>query len=247
MKRSILFLLLLPIVTIAQEKKAETALPKNILRANLSSLVLKNYHFTYERALTRKLSLSLSYRWMPKSSLPFKDYFDNNVSGSALQFNSIQTGNSAITPELRFYLGKGNLKGFYLAAYARFATFDATTPITYSSSGTGPSDKTGDFIGRVTSTSGGIMLGWQFNLSKRLVMDLQLIGGHFGSCTGNLDLKPIVPLSAQEITSLQNSLNGIKVDPFDIKTTVNAAGANIQVTGPWAGIRGGNIGIGFRF
>ena len=91
------------------------------------------------------------------------------------------------------------------------------------------------------------MLGWQFNLSKRLVMDLQLIGGHFGTCTGNLDLKPIVPLSAQEITSLQNSLNGIKVDPFDIKTTVNAAGANIQVTGPWAGIRGGNIGIGFRF
>ncbi|MCA6515047.1 MAG: DUF3575 domain-containing protein, partial [Chitinophagaceae bacterium] len=153
-------------------------------------------------------------------------------------------GNSAITPELRIYLGKGNMKGFYLAPYARFASFDATTPITYSSSG---NDKTGDFIGRVTSTSAGIMLGWQFNLSKKLVMDLQIIGGHFGSCSGNLALVSVIPLSAQEQTSLQSSLNDIKVEPFDIKSSVNPNGANIQVTGPWAGIRGANIGIGFRF
>lgn len=247
MKRFLLSALLLPIIGMAQEKQATPSVPKNILRVNLSSLVLKNYHVTYERALSRKISLSVSYRLMPKGSLPFKDYFDNNVTGSSLQFNGIQVGNSAITPEMRFYLGKGNLKGFYLAAYARFATFDATTPITYSSSGTGPSDKTGDFIGRVTSTSAGIMLGWQFNLSKKLVMDLQIIGGHFGSCSGNLALVSVIPLSAQEQTSLQSSLNDIKVEPFDIKTSVNANGANIQVTGPWAGIRGANIGIGFRF
>lgn len=247
MKRLLLSALLLPLIGIAQEKQATPSLPKNIFRVNLSSLVLKNYHVTYERALSKKISLSVSYRLMPKGSLPFKDYFDNSIDGSALQFSGIQVGNSAITPEIRFYLGKGTMKGFYLAPYARFATFDATTPITYSSSGTGPSDKTGDFIGRVTSTSAGIMLGWQFNLSKKLVMDLQLIGGHFGSCSGNLALVSVIPLTAQEQTSLQSSLNDIKVEPFDIKTSVNANGANIQVTGPWAGIRGANIGIGFRF
>lgn len=244
MKRFFLSALLLPFISMAQEKQATPSVPKNILRVNLSSLVLKNYHVTYERALSKKISLSVSYRLMPKGSLPFKDYFDNSVSGSALQFSGIQVGNSAITPELRIYLGKGNMKGFYLAPYARFASFDATTPITYSSSG---NDKTGDFIGRVTSTSAGIMLGWQFNLSKKLVMDLQIIGGHFGSCSGNLALVSVIPLSAQEQTSLQSSLNDIKVDPFDIKSSVNANGANIQVTGPWAGIRGANIGIGFRF
>ena len=247
MKRFLLSALLLPFISMAQEKQAAQSVPKNIFRVNLSSLVLKNYHVTYERALSKKISLSVSYRLMPKGSLPFKDFFDNSVSGSALQFSGIQAGNSAITPELRIYLGKGNMKGFYLAPYARFATFDATTPITYSSSGTGPSDKSGDFIGRVTSTSAGIMLGWQFNLSKKLVMDLQIIGGHFGSCSGNLALVSVIPLSAQEQTSLQSSLNDIKVEPFDIKTSVNANGANIQVTGPWAGIRGANIGIGFRF
>ncbi|MCA6482615.1 MAG: DUF3575 domain-containing protein, partial [Chitinophagaceae bacterium] len=174
MKRLFIAALLLPVMSMAQEKQAVQSVPKNIFRVNLSSLVLKNYHVTYERALSKKISLSVSYRLMPKGSLPFKDYFDNSVSGSALQFSGIQVGNSAITPELRIYLGKGNMKGFYLAPYARFASFDATTPITYSSSG---NDKTGDFIGRVTSTSAGIMLGWQFNLSKKLVMDLQIIGG----------------------------------------------------------------------
>ncbi|MFM9021411.1 MAG: DUF3575 domain-containing protein [Sediminibacterium sp.] len=248
MKRLLLSALLLPLIGIAQEKQASQSTPKNIFRVNLSSLVLKNYHVTYERALSKKISLSVSYRLMPKGSLPFKDYFDNSVSGSALQFNGIQVGNSAITPELRFYLGKGTMKGFYLAPYARFASFEATTPINYTSTGGGSAVvKTGDFVGKVTSTSAGIMLGWQFNLSKKLVMDLQLIGGHFGSCSGNLALVSVIPLSAQEQTSLQSSLNDIKVEPFDIKTSVNANGANIQVTGPWAGIRGANIGIGFRF
>jgi hypothetical protein len=54
-------------------------------------------------------------------------------------------------------------------------------------------------------------------------------------------------LTPQEQSSLQSSLNGIGIDPFDIKPTVNANGANIQINGPWAGIRGANIGIGFRF
>jgi hypothetical protein len=56
-----------------------------------------------------------------------------------------------------------------------------------------------------------------------------------------------VPLSPSDQTSLQNSLNGIKIEPFNISSTVNSNGANIKVSGPWGGIRGANFGIGFRF
>ena len=52
MKRFLLSAILLPIIGMAQEKQATATVPKNILRVNLSSLVLKNYHVTYERALT---------------------------------------------------------------------------------------------------------------------------------------------------------------------------------------------------
>jgi hypothetical protein len=246
MKHFLLSLLLLPLLGLSQEKQAPAALPKNIVRLNLSSLLLKNYHVTYERALSRKISVSLNVRLMPNGTIPFKNYFDNNFSGNQVRFNEIRVGNSAITPEFRFYLGKGNLKGFYLAPYLRFATFDASTPINYTSTGSGGAFvKIGDFNGRVTSTSGGIMFGWQFNLSKKLVLDWQIIGGHFGSCNGNLKL--VSPLTAQEQSSLLSSLNGIKIEPFKIETSVDANGSNIKVTGPWAGIRGANIGIGLRF
>ncbi|MBI1692302.1 MAG: hypothetical protein FYV88_0250 [Bacteroidetes bacterium] len=120
MKKAIALFLLLPLFTLAQEKSASAGVPKNILRWNLSSMVLGNYHFTYERALSRKISLSLSYRFMPTGTIPFKDYFDNNLQSGDVKFNEITVGNSAITPELRFYLGKGNMKGFYLAPYLRF-------------------------------------------------------------------------------------------------------------------------------
>ncbi|MCA6472954.1 MAG: hypothetical protein IM548_05000, partial [Chitinophagaceae bacterium] len=83
MKRLFIAALFIPVMSMAQEKQAVQSVPKNIFRVNLSSLVLKNYHVTYERALSKKISLSVSYRLMPKGSLPFKDFFDNSVSGSA--------------------------------------------------------------------------------------------------------------------------------------------------------------------
>ena len=79
MKKIIALLLLLPLFTMAQEKSAPASVPKNILRWNLSSLALGNYHFTYERAISRKISLSLSYRFMPTGTIPYKDYFDDNL------------------------------------------------------------------------------------------------------------------------------------------------------------------------
>ena len=248
MKKAIALLLLLPLFSLAQEKSDPAGVPKNIVRWNLSSMALGNYHFTYERAISRKISLSISYRFMPTGTIPFNSYFDNNFQSSDVKFNEIRVGNSAITPEIRFYLGKGNLKGFYLAPYLRFSTFNASTPVRYTSTTGGvPLDKTGDFTGKVTATSGGIMLGWQFNLSKKLLLDFQIIGAHYGSCNGNLDLVSVVPLSPSDQASLQNSLNGIKIEPFNITSTVNSSGANIKVSGPWGGIRGANIGIGFRF
>ncbi|MEI8110758.1 MAG: DUF3575 domain-containing protein [Chitinophagia bacterium] len=249
MKKIIYLFFLLPLSAIAQEKNAATTLPKNMVRWNLSSLALGNYHFTYERGISRKISISLSYRYMPSGTIPFKNYFDDELQSADVNFNDIKIGNSAITPEMRIYLGKGNLKGFYLAPYLRFSTFNTTTPIRYTSTtGIGVSTfKTGDFIGKVTATSGGIMLGWQFNLSKKWLFDFQIIGAHYGSCNGNLDFVTTIPLSPSDQASLKNSLNGIQIDPFNITSTVNSNGANINVSGPWGGIRGANIGIGFRF
>lgn len=39
---------------------------KNIIKGNLTSFALRNYHFSYERSLNHFMSVSASYRYMPK-------------------------------------------------------------------------------------------------------------------------------------------------------------------------------------
>jgi hypothetical protein len=89
------------------------------------------------------------------------------------------------------------------------------------------------------------MIGWQFQLATKLVMDIQLLGGHYGHSSGDLNFA--ATLSTQEQDALRSSLAEIKSDPFKFTYNVNANGAQIKTDGPWAGIRGANIGIGLRF
>lgn len=243
MKKIVFLLVCLPMFAGAQSLIGG----KNILRWNLSSLALRNYHFTYERSLTKRLSLSLSYRTMSKGSVPFQSQLEKAIESKDINFGNFQMGNTAWTVEGRFYLGFGRMKGFYLAPYLRFANFDVSAPIKYTvTSGPGAgTSKEANFVGNIKSTSPGLMLGWQFQLATKLVMDIQLIGGHYGHSNGDLNFAST--LTTQEQDALRQSLANVKPDPFKFTYTVNGSGAQIKTDGPWAGIRGANIGIGLRF
>lgn len=220
---------------------------KNIFKLNLSSLAAKNFHITYERKLTGRVSASLGFRTMAKGSLPFRSTFENLLDGSDFNFDNFKMGNTAFTPEIRFYLGKGNLRGFYVAPYMRFASFDITAPIKYTyNNGTGNVTEEAPVSGKITSTSGGIMFGTQHRIFKVLVLDIWIIGGHYGSSKGNLSLARSFT-TQQERDALQQEINSLDADPFKFKGTVTATGATVQSDGPWAGIRGLGINLGFRF
>ncbi len=238
MKKIIIIILCLPMFAGAQSLIGGS----NIIRWNIGSLALKNYHFTYERSLTKHLSLSISYRTMPKGTVPFQSQLEKAINSSDINFSNFQMGNTTWTLAGRAYLGIGKLKGFYFEPYLRFANFDLSAPVKYTS---GTVTKEALFVGNVKSTSPGLMIGWQFQLATKLVMDIQLLGGHYGHSNG--DLSFIAALNSQEQSALQQSLANIKPDPFKFTYTVDGNGAKIKTDGPWAGIRGANIGIGFRF
>lgn len=240
MKKILFLLLCLPMFAGAQSLIGG----KNILRWNLGSLALRNYHFTYERSLTKRLSLSVSYRTMPKGSVPFQSQLEKAINSPDINFGKFEMGNTAWTVAGRAYLGLGRMKGFYFEPYLRFANFDLTAPVKYTASGV---TKEANFIGNVTSTSPGVMIGWQFQLATKLVMDIQILGGHYGTSKGDLNFASTTPLTTQEQDALRQSLANIKPDPFKFTSTVTVAGAQIKTDGPWAGVRGANIGIGFRF
>ncbi|NCI47002.1 hypothetical protein [Sediminibacterium soli] len=243
MKKILLAILLLPMFASAQSLIGG----KNIVRWNLGSLALRNYHFTYERSITRMFSLSLSYRTMPKGSVPFQSQLENAIKSKEINFGKMEMGNTAWTVAGRVYFGLGRMKGFYIEPYLRFANFDISAPVKYtitSGPATGQS-KEALFNGKVKSTSPGLLLGWQFQLATKLVLDVQILGGHYGHSNGDLNFA--ATLTNDERDALQKSINDIKADPFKIQGTVSNSGAVIKTDGPWAGLRGANIGIGFRF
>lgn len=223
---------------------------KNIIKANLSSVVLNNYHITYERSINHFMSLSASYRTMPKGSLPLKSLAKKFIDNPNINFDALQIGNTAITFESRFYLGLAKMSGFYLAPYARFANFDLNVPVSFSyidpiSNTTIP--KTENMNGTIRSKSFGAYFGLQKQLLTKLVLDVWVIGGHYGNSNGLLEFKPTTALPSQAYTALSNAVNETNANPFTIKSKAVSGGVEADMSGPWAGIRGLGISLGLRF
>lgn len=246
MKQFPILLFLLPLASLAQEKdKSSLVGEKNIIRLNLSSLVLENISVQYEREIGRNKSILIGARFMPKGSIPFRDALEREIDNKDVQVGNAKTGNFAITPEFRFYFGKKEaLKGFYVAPYLRYANFDIDGPVSYNS---GLTKKTGIFTGNINSFSGGCMIGAQFRLGKSWMLDCWIAGGHIGFASGTMTYAASTPLTASEQQSMRDNLDAIDIPFVKFTYTVNQNGAVIKADGNWAGLRGLGLNIGYRF
>jgi hypothetical protein len=253
-KRS--FLLLMLTMLLALGTQAQYGIQEyevrgmNIIKANLTGLLFRSYGGQFERVINRRISLGLSYRNMPEGPIPFKNAVINQVGDGDQetidQINSLRVKSMAITPEVRFYLGKkGFGNGFYLAPFYRYATHEASN-ISVDYQGTGGANQI-DMSGKLTSNTGGLLIGAQWTLGEKIVLDWWILGPHYGGGNGDLRGVATTPLSPSEQADLQNELENLAY-PFGIKATVsvNANGALVQMKGPVAGVRAG-IMLGFRF
>ena len=181
---------------------------------------------------------------MPKGVVPFKSKIQDRIKSNDFSIDDFKMGNTAITPEFRIYMGRPKLRGFYLAPYARYATFDFTYPLKRT-------DHPPILLnGKITSTSVGLLMGVQSNLSKRLVFDFWLLGGHFGKSKGTLTATNIDPaMTEQEQLDVQNAFNETVIDgPVKFEGKVlSSTSAQITSDGPWAGLRSLAITLGYRF
>jgi len=251
--RSFFLLLLLSLTSIVNAQSLIGG--KNILKTNLSSDALKNYNLTFERSLNRFMSVSLSYRKMNKQKLPLKALAKQFIENPAIDFDDFQIGNSAITAEARFYLGVSKMSGLYIAPYARMATFDLTVPFDYTYSPASPTPNVtlpaipmhAELDGTIRSTSFGVYTGMQFQLLTKLVLDLWIIGGHYGTSNGKLTFVAPNGTPALALNELKKTIDQTKTAPFSLTTSTTSNGVVTDAAGPWAGIRGLGITLGFRF
>lgn len=231
------------------EPQPEKKPAQNFIKVNLTALPLKNYSLQYERVIKKSISFAISFRTMPSTTLPFKNQILDIVGNDPDVKKTIENfklTNTAITPELRFYLSKkGFGRGFYIAPFYRYAKFKTTNLMFDYQGGTGPI-RTINLSGDLVSNTGGILFGAQWALGKMIVLDWSFFGPHYGGATGLFSGTTTTSLTQSEQDDLRNELENIDI-PFTRKTiTVNANGASMKLEGPWAGVRAA-ISLGLRF
>lgn len=117
--------------------------PKNALKMNPVSVLVKTGNVSYERAITSNQSAQLG------------------VFYSGLGLGDFRYEGFGLTPEYRFYIGgsKQALNGGYIAPFARFQQFTIQ-------------DKSINAKGKFNTYGGGVVMGWEKSYKSGFVLDL---------------------------------------------------------------------------
>ncbi len=225
-------------------QKEKVAEKKNIVKINLPALAFKNISLQYERKIGKRTSIAVNVHTIPFGQLPFQSTFKNIGNSSDVQYDQFKLGSFGVVPEFRYYVGrKGALHGFYIGPFVSISNYKMNLPINYNNN-----TKTGIFDGKLNATTGGLQLGAQFSLGKKVVLDWWILGPNYGSANGTLNFTGTLTQVDQD--DLKTQLEKIKNDaPLNAITSysVSSTGASVVVKGPWGGLRGLGFSLGFRF
>ncbi|MCC9138197.1 DUF3575 domain-containing protein [Pontibacter silvestris] len=243
----------------------ETALPdtiqkdvfrKNIVKINLSSLALENYSLSYERSLTRKITFVAGYSFMPKTEVAsvflvekVTDKFMDEDDETIEYMNLATVASNSLTGEVRFYTGKHpGARGFYLSLYGRYMNAKAAYLYDYEAY---DQTYTLPFDGTIKGFGGGLMIGAQWLIAKRVTFDWYILGAHYGKTQVSMPVLADLSLMTsedkdalkEEIESINDHLNG----KASLEATVSDRGVNLKGDAPFAGIRGLGFTLGVAF
>jgi len=222
----------------------------NFVKINLLALPLRTITLQYERVIKKYLSVALAARYMPNASVPYKNWIYRRFGDDDPDFKEIldnmRISNYAITPEVRFYVGKkGFGKGFYIAPSYRFAHFTLSN-IEYSFEDDTDEEIFVNMSGSMTANYGGFLLGAQWLLGKHLSLDWWIfapfIGGEKTSLSGNSS----VTMSEENQQILKENLEDLDIPYTNTEVEVYANGASLKLNGLVAGISAG-LAFGVRF
>lgn len=231
--------------------KSAADFTKNNVKINLFSLPMKNISLQYERGLGAKTSVAVGFRLQPKGVIPFQGAIRNLVESdepdnAGLDFvNNATMGNWAITPEFRFYMGKKPHNGFYFAPFVRIGDYSLDWLYKYEESNGTLTEI--DMKGKLSTIGGGLMIGAQWHLGSRILLDWWILGPQYNSSkltlNGTTDLSHMSQADRDDLTS---SLQDISFPGGSASAEVKDDG--VKVTGSFGipGIRTG-LCIGFTF
>jgi hypothetical protein len=221
----------------------------DIVKINVLSLPLKNVSVQYEKVLSRRVSVALGVRYMPMTALPFKNILINEFADTDQDtkdiINKSRLSNFAATPEVRFYLGKGYGRGFYIAPYYRYARFSTNTVTVNYSEPNGPK-RSVNLDGSLSANTGGVMFGAQWFLGKHFVLDWWILGAHYGTGTGSFTGTPFTPFTPGEQADVRQAIEDVDIPLIDKRVSVTPNRVQVDASGPFGGLRAG-LSFGVHF
>src|SRR5690606_29310894 len=126
-----------------------------------------NISLQYERLITPKTTVGVTFNMMPSKGLPFSNSIESIVDDktTSAQLQQVSISSFSVTPEIRFYLGKEGYKGFYIAPFLRYGKYNVDITVQYDYGG---HEQTIWVDGGLRSYSGGSTSGAQWRPHKQL-------------------------------------------------------------------------------
>lgn len=223
---------------------------KNHVKLNLFALPLRNFSLQYERGLNKDMAVALGASFLPKGSIPFQGTIRNAIDAeegdAGLDLvNNAKVSSWSLTPEFRYYFGRKPLNGFYLAPFIRVGAYNIDWQYKYEKSD--GSEKPVDLKGRSGMFSAGLLIGAQWHLGQRILLDWWILGPQYGSNNIKLEASgDFSDLTKSEQADLEGIIEKISYNGnrFEATVTDNSVKADNKISLP--GLRTGFC-IGFKF
>lgn len=229
---------------------------RDLFKFNLSPVVVKSFVVQYERVISKRQSLGLSFGYSPSATLPFKqlllDRYGNTTDARSAIDNTIYHKYNA-TLEYRFYTGRRPAPaGFYLAPFVRYMHMKLDQDYQFT-----PNDgtrHTANLKSNVNAAGLGLLAGYQWLFARHFGVDCWIAGPFFGPAlhadfTG---YDPVGNLSADDQANLKNAIENGDIPGYTIDATVsrNTSGpatVNVKMKGPYYGIRALGVCLVYHF
>lgn len=212
MKNSIILIFCLLYFSSFSQEVTDVSEDTNMVKWNLLGLTSSTISLQYERLITPKTSIAANLNIMPKRSIPFFGMVEDIVKdkGAIDVLKDVKMNAFSFTPEVRFYLGKEGMRGFYIAPFLRYDGFSIELPVEYIYK---EQLEKVTINGNVDAFSGGLSFGAQWRLAAQWYLDVTFVGISYGFASGELSGKRTLDLEEQ--AEVRNAMNKVELPVVD--------------------------------
>lgn len=240
-------------VTPPVTQPVNTVFGKNLIKFNVSGVVLNSYQLQYERVVNKSQSITLTVGVSPNVPLPFRSTLLKDFSSNSDAKRAIETTNftrTTATLEYRFYFSGHAPKGLYFEPFVRYMNMKLSQDYTFT-----PSDNqlhTAHLNAKFDGFGAGFLIGDQFLLGPHWAIDWWIVGPFYGpNITADfIGTDPKMgDMDAQDLANLKNNIQSVKLPLYTTTATVTPATNTVEakLVGPYYGVRAFGLCLAYRF